>query len=326
MSRFACQALAVHSHWSSGNLDALRFQSRIQGPRDWQLHHRIVRYGITVLIQSCSVTTSTLTPLVVVGHLRLVKVYPFTAGANVRTTVTGFRHDSCAVSPLLRTGMSAHLVPTAIWSGLRTFDVEILGKHRSRHRFFSSLVHFVHVRRDSCHEAGILPGEPLEFRSRRDRVCSVSHCSLAFSARGDSSPFDSKEITQLKADVVASLRGLGLQIKTSTDDSQDVLLDYRFLELLLAAARDPDVSIGSFASGVTRGTGSQTSKTSSALQGEEALESAGAVRPSPTPRRSAGHGPDLEEELSRSCFAVRRSYRGSGRSRKERTGTEVDGV
>ena len=77
MSRFACQALAVHSHGSSGNLDALRFQSRIQGLRDWQLRHRIVRYGITVLIQSCSVTTSTLTPLVVVGHLRLVKVYPF---------------------------------------------------------------------------------------------------------------------------------------------------------------------------------------------------------------------------------------------------------
>ena len=139
MSRFACQALAVHSHGSSGNLDALRFQSRIQGPRDWQLRHRIVRYGFTVLIQSCSVTTSTLTPLVVVGHLRLVKVYPFTVGANVRTTVTGFRHDSCAVSPLLRTGKSAHLVPTAIWSGRRTFDVEILGKHRSRQSvlFFS---------------------------------------------------------------------------------------------------------------------------------------------------------------------------------------------
>ena len=38
----------------------------------------------------------------------------------------------------------------------------------------------------------------------------------------DSSPFDQKEIAQLKADVIASLHGLGLQIKTSTEDSPDV--------------------------------------------------------------------------------------------------------
>ena len=71
----------------------------------------------------------------------------------------------------------------------------------------------------------------------------------------DSSPFGQKEMAQLKADVIASLHGLGLQIKTSTEDSPDVLLDYRFLEILLAAAHDPDVSIGSFASGVRVGPG-----------------------------------------------------------------------
>ena len=90
--------------------------------------------GITILMQSSSVTTSTLSLLVAVGPLRLVKVFPFTDGANIRTTVSGFRHDSCAVSPLLHIGRSAHLVPTAICLGRRTFDVESLGKHRSRHR------------------------------------------------------------------------------------------------------------------------------------------------------------------------------------------------
>ena len=70
----------------------------------------------------------------------------------------------------------------------------------------------------------------------------------------DSSPFGQKEIAQLKADVISSLLGLGLKIKTSTEDSQDALLDYRFLELL-TAAHDPDVSIGSFAAGVRVGPG-----------------------------------------------------------------------
>ena len=124
LSRFACQALAVHFQGSSGNLDALRFQSRIV----------LSGCGITILMQSSSVTTSTLSLLVAVGPLRLVKVFPFTDGANVRTTVSGFRHDSCSVSPLLHIGRSAHLVPSAICLGRRTFDVESLGKHRSRHR------------------------------------------------------------------------------------------------------------------------------------------------------------------------------------------------
>ena len=135
--------------------------------------------GITILMQPSSVTTSTLTPFF------LVKMSPFTVGANVRTTVTGIRHDSCSVSPLLHIGGSAHLVPTAICSDRRTSDVEILGKHRSRHRILSSLVHLVHVRRDSCNVAGVLPGEPLGSWSCRDRDCSVSHCSLASLARGE---------------------------------------------------------------------------------------------------------------------------------------------
>jgi sodium-dependent phosphate cotransporter len=45
--------------------------------------------GITMLVQSSSITTSVLTPLVGVGALRLEQMLPLTLGANIGTTVTG---------------------------------------------------------------------------------------------------------------------------------------------------------------------------------------------------------------------------------------------
>ena len=45
--------------------------------------------GITMLVQSSSITTSTLTPLVGLGALRLEQMYTLTLGANIGTTVTG---------------------------------------------------------------------------------------------------------------------------------------------------------------------------------------------------------------------------------------------
>lgn len=45
--------------------------------------------GITMLVQSSSITTSTLTPLVGMGALRLEQMLPLTLGANIGTTVTG---------------------------------------------------------------------------------------------------------------------------------------------------------------------------------------------------------------------------------------------
>lgn len=45
--------------------------------------------GLTILMQSSSVTTSTLTPLVGIGLIRVEKMFPFTIGANIGTTVTG---------------------------------------------------------------------------------------------------------------------------------------------------------------------------------------------------------------------------------------------
>merc|ERR1719223_2723696 len=49
----------------------------------------LVGAGITILVQSSSITTSVLTPLVGVGALRLEQMLPLTLGANIGTTVTG---------------------------------------------------------------------------------------------------------------------------------------------------------------------------------------------------------------------------------------------
>lgn len=45
--------------------------------------------GLTMLVQSSSVTTSALTPLVGMGVLRLEQMFPLTLGANIGTTLTG---------------------------------------------------------------------------------------------------------------------------------------------------------------------------------------------------------------------------------------------
>lgn len=48
----------------------------------------IIGCGITILVQSSSITTSTLTPLVGMGVLQLEQMFPLTLGANIGTTFT----------------------------------------------------------------------------------------------------------------------------------------------------------------------------------------------------------------------------------------------
>ncbi len=48
----------------------------------------LIGAGLTVLVQSSSITTSTLTPLVGMGVLQLEQMFPLTLGANIGTTVT----------------------------------------------------------------------------------------------------------------------------------------------------------------------------------------------------------------------------------------------
>lgn len=49
----------------------------------------LIGAAITCLVQSSSITTSTLTPLVGIGAIRLEQMYPLTLGANIGTTITG---------------------------------------------------------------------------------------------------------------------------------------------------------------------------------------------------------------------------------------------
>ncbi|KAJ8309274.1 hypothetical protein KUTeg_014148 [Tegillarca granosa] len=49
----------------------------------------IVGCGLTILVQSSSIFTSTMTPLVGVGVIGLDRMYPLTLGANIGTTTTG---------------------------------------------------------------------------------------------------------------------------------------------------------------------------------------------------------------------------------------------
>jgi len=48
----------------------------------------VIGAGITMIVQSSSITTSTLTPLVGMGALRLEQMLPLTLGANIGTTMT----------------------------------------------------------------------------------------------------------------------------------------------------------------------------------------------------------------------------------------------
>jgi sodium-dependent phosphate cotransporter len=49
----------------------------------------LIGAAITVLVQSSSITTSVLTPLVGIGVIQLEQMFPLTLGANIGTTVTG---------------------------------------------------------------------------------------------------------------------------------------------------------------------------------------------------------------------------------------------
>ena len=54
-------------------------------------------------------------------------------------------------------------------------------------------------------------------------------------------PFVEEELAQLKSKVVRLLAGQGFQLKRSAQDRGDVPIDFRFLQLLLQAAEDPEV-------------------------------------------------------------------------------------
>ena len=66
--------------------------------------------GVTVLVQSSSVFTSTLTPLVGIGVVTLERVYPLTLGSNIGTTVTSFLAALTTTGPALQKSLQISFV------------------------------------------------------------------------------------------------------------------------------------------------------------------------------------------------------------------------
>jgi sodium-dependent phosphate cotransporter len=66
--------------------------------------------GVTVAVQSSSITTSILVPLVGAGVLTLASAYPITLGANVGTTITALLASLAVVRPEGLTIALVHLL------------------------------------------------------------------------------------------------------------------------------------------------------------------------------------------------------------------------
>lgn len=84
---------------------------------------------MTILVQSSSIFTSTLTPLVGLGIITVERVYPFTLGSNIGTTVTGILAALTATSQKeLRNSIQIALCHTFF---------NIIGKAAATVRFYS---------------------------------------------------------------------------------------------------------------------------------------------------------------------------------------------
>ena len=110
--------------------------------------------ALTVLVQSSSVTTSLIVPLVGAGVLTLRQVYPYTLGANIGTTVTAMLAALATGSPAAVTVALSHLVfnlcGTAIFLPARALPILMAEKLTSiamRNKFlpilYIALVFFV---------------------------------------------------------------------------------------------------------------------------------------------------------------------------------------
>jgi sodium-dependent phosphate cotransporter len=79
----------------------------------------LIGCGITILVQSSSITTSVLTPLVGVGVLPLSKMFPLTLGANIGTTFTAMLASLVSTKPAAVQIALCHLffnlIGIAIW-------------------------------------------------------------------------------------------------------------------------------------------------------------------------------------------------------------------
>ena len=95
-------------------------------------------------------------------------------------------------------------------------------------------------------------GLPTDFARRVGTPTLLT--SLAIGQVSDSH-FSTDSIRALKQAVVEGLATGGFSLARKEGDRTDVPLDFRYLDLLLRAASDPEVALGSFAGGVRVGPG-----------------------------------------------------------------------
>ena len=70
-------------------------------------------------------------------------------------------------------------------------------------------------------------------------------------------PFEAARVRELKEESLDILSKHGLVLQRTGQDRRDVPIDFRYLQLLLTAAQDPEIGLGSFASGVRVGPGAR---------------------------------------------------------------------
>ena len=84
--------VAVWLHKSvNGQVPDIKIGESIRIPMGWLSGYlaMLVGMGITICVQSSSITTSALTPLVGIGVLKVERMYPTVLGANIGTCITG---------------------------------------------------------------------------------------------------------------------------------------------------------------------------------------------------------------------------------------------
>ena len=91
------------------------------------------------------------------------------------------------------------------------------------------------------------------FRDSADKFGSLGLLVRLALGKVENMAFDADEVARLKAKVVEYLAAPRYGLVSTANDRTDVPIDFRFLQLLLKTAEDPEVGIGDFALGVRVG-------------------------------------------------------------------------
>lgn len=111
---------------------------------------------VTALVQSSSVTTSLVIPLVGAGILTVKKILPYTLGANIGTTITAMLAAFCTLNPIAITTAFSHLVFNilgilifyplkAIPIGLAKWFAEITAQSKKNTTIFLFVYYLLHI-------------------------------------------------------------------------------------------------------------------------------------------------------------------------------------